>query len=419
MKKFCLFLSLCILFTCCATPIQAQAQELPVVNIRYAANAVLSQSIPVEAVITLDHFGQEISFDALLRLNDESMDEAEKSLPQKSLYISNDTSRFILYNDGIDALYTKVTSAVCCSLIAQGPLSLPVCAQEPVEVYLNDEYWGLYTRRESIADAIARFEGLDSTALLNIANCNYYTINGDASGLKEIFQRIKSLDLSQEENRQILNTLIDTESFLNWMAVQSFFGTPNLLSEVFFYQVEEGPWKCAAGDFSYALFTAKSNAISKLVSEEDKLFYWDDTAMLADKMLKEPGYRDAFLSKLGTLYKALPVTLMQTTVDNEHNRIASALTNHMNRWANEFIQSMSSEFDYPVSNEQEALLFQQYRVHLLRDKTLVQRPWYLYNSVQQEMKLSDEEMMFYFGSSKPELPEVPDDTWQTYKEVKH
>ena len=302
---------------------------------------------------------------------------------------------------------------MCCNLMAQGPLAVPVRAQEPVEVYLNDEYWGLYTRREAIEDAIARFEGLEDIGTLNVADTNQNTVFGDASGLSEAFQRIEALDLSREEDQQTLNELLDTESFLNWMAVNAYFGTSNLYHEVFFYQMGEGPWKCATGDFAYAFFAASDNSIGRLVKQDQAN---SGASLLASRMLQEPVYRDGLLARLGALYQALPTPVMQAAVDAESARIASVLPAHMDRWSGEFSQAMGDEYAYPPADAQEALRFQQYRVYRLRDKTLVQRPWYLYDSVQRELKIADEDMARYFGSA-PELPEVPDDTWEEYKAV--
>lgn len=411
MKKFGLFALLVCLFI---LPALAQEQSLPVIRITYAADASLSQEEAVGAQVTVTRSGQETSFDAQLRLHGTAFDMTEAALPQKSLRVDSDNARFILYNDGGDALYTKVISAVCGSLTAQGPVAVPVRAQEPVEVYLNGEYWGLYTQREVIEDAIARFEGLDDAAALNVADARRQAVCGDASGLTEAFQRIKALDLSREEDRQTLSELMDTESFLNWMAVNLYFGTADLYGEIFFYQLGEGPWKCAAGDFAYALFTASDNSIARVAQQDEAQPPKSVTAILAGRMLREPVYRDALLTKLGALYQALTVPVMQAAADVENARIASALPAHTERWASAFAQTLDAGYDYPA-DAREALLFQSYRVYRLRDKTLARRPWYLYDSVQRELKASDEDMAHYFGGARPELPKVPDDTWEEYK----
>lgn len=396
-----------------ALPGMAEEASLPAICITYAADAELSQEEAVEAQVVLADAGEETSLEAQLRLHDSTLDVVETALPQKSLRVDGGETRFILYNDGNDAIYTKIISAVCGNLIAQGPVAVPVRAQEPVEVYRNGEYWGLYTRREVIEDAIVRFEGLADTAGLKVADVNRKAVCGDVTGLTEAFQSIKELDLSLEEDRQTLEELLDTESFLNWLAVNAYFGTADLYGEIYFYQIDEGPWKCAAGDFAYALITASDNSLGRVANQDEAQPSLGETARLAGKMLKVSEYRDAFLTKLGALYQALPVEVMQAAVDTENARIAAVLPAHTARWADAFAQALGDAYSYPA-DAQEAELFQQYRVYRLRDKTLVQRPWYLYDSVQRELEVTDEDMTRYFGS-KPELPEVPDDTWEEYK----
>ena len=413
MNKTKLFVLLGCLISLLALPGMAEEASLPAICITYAADAELSQEEAVEAQVVLADAGEETSLEAQLRLHDSTLDVVETALPQKSLRVDGGETRFILYNDGNDAIYTKIISAVCGNLIAQGPVAVPVRAQEPVEVYRYGEYWGLYTRREVIEDAIVRFEGLADTAGLKVADVNRKAVCGDVTGLTEAFQSIKELDLSLEEDRQTLEELLDTESFLNWLAVNAYFGTADLYGEIYFYQIDEGPWKCAAGDFAYALITASDNSLGRVANQDEAQPSLGETARLAGKMLKVSEYRDAFLTKLGALYQALPVEVMQAAVDTENARIAAVLPAHTARWADAFAQALGDAYSYPA-DAQEAELFQQYRVYRLRDKTLVQRPWYLYDSVQRELEVTDEDMTRYFGS-KPELPEVPDDTWEEYK----
>lgn len=413
MNKTKLFVLLGCLISLLALPGMAEEASLPAICITYAADAELSQEEAVEAQVVLADAGEETSLEAQLRLHDSTLDVVETALPQKNLRVDGGETRFILYNDGNDAIYTKIISAVCGNLIAQGPVAVPVRAQEPVEVYRNGEYWGLYTRREVIEDAIVRFEGLADTAGLKVADVNRKAVCGDVTGLTEAFQSIKELDLSLEEDRQTLEELLDTESFLNWLAVNAYFGTADLYGEIYFYQIDEGPWKCAAGDFAYALITASDNSLGRVANQDEAQPSLGETARLAGKMLKVSEYRDAFLTKLGALYQALPVEVMQAAVDTENARIAAVLPAHTARWADAFAQALGDAYSYPA-DAQEAELFQQYRVYRLRDKTLVQRPWYLYDSVQRELEVTDEDMTRYFGS-KPELPEVPDDTWEEYK----
>ncbi len=411
MNKWSFFAVLCCILLLCALPAMAQEEQtLPVITITYASDASLSRETAVDAQITVTEDGLENSFQAKLRLNDIALDATERALPQQSLYIEGAETRFVLYNDGGDALRTKLLSTACSGLVAQGPVAVPVRMQEPVEVYINGEYVGLYSRREDIADAIARFEGLDSTDGLNVTDTNANSaFCGDASGIAGALQQIKSLNLSLEADRQTLDTLLDTESFLNWLAVNAYFGNINMNSDIIFYQIEDGPVKCAMGDFAFALMFASHNPYTSLETVS-----FQPVSVLENMLLNRPEYRNAFLTKLGALYQALPTQVICQAVDDANAKIASALLRHMERWADAFIRALGENV-YLVSNAQEALLYQQYSVYRLEEKTLVRQPWYIYDLTQTALDVSDEDMLRYFGSAKPELPDVPTDTWDTYK----
>ena len=305
MKRNCLYTLLCCLLCLWVLPAAAQETDLPAVYITCEADAVLTTENAVPAQVTLAYPEGETTFAAALRLNDPASDAAEGSLPQKSLRIDGEEYRFILYNDGNDAIGTKLMNAVCCRLIGQSPVASPVRAQEPVNVYLNGEYWGLYTKREMIEDAVARFENLPDTTQLSVAKFDGQPVLGDASGVAALYGKSQTLDLSLAEGQHTLSELLDTDSFLDWMAVNTYLGNANLHGELYLYRVGEGPWKCATGDFAHALAGASDNSIARLVKNENTRFSWGKAAELADRMLQQPVYRDGFLARMGALYQAL------------------------------------------------------------------------------------------------------------------
>ena len=411
MKKASLLSILCCLLLLCTLPALAEEQSLPVITITYAADAALSHEETVDAQVTVSEGGQESTFQAKLQLNKTALDLVEKDLPQQSLHIESENECFVLYNDSYDALRTKLLGTVFSGLLAQSPAAVPVRAQEPVEVYVNGDYRGLYSRREDIAAAIARFEGLDSTDTLHVSDVNKKAFCGDTSGIFKALQQIKQLDLSLEADRQALNALLDTESYLNWLAANIFVGNANMYSDIIYYQVGEGPVKCAMGDFAWTMLQASSDPYASL---NTVYLDADYVLMIEKKLLSQPEYRDAFLAKLGALYQALPAQTMQEAVDAASARIAAALPRHMERWADEFIQALGGD-SYPAANAQEALLYQHYCVSRLRDKTLVRRPWYLYDQTQNALEVSDADMLRYFGSARPALIDVPSDSWDDYK----
>lgn len=415
LKRTCLLLMVCCLLLLCITTATAQEQSLTEIRITYDAGKTIASDVAVDAQVTLVQAGQETVCDAGLLLSDAAADAAEAALPQKSLRLEGDGVQLLLFNDGGDALRTKLIGVLCCELIRQSPIATPVCAQEPVVVSLNGEYQGLYTKHEAIADAIARFENLSDTAQLAIADASQKAVCGDVSGLAELFRWVETADFTLEENLQTLNGFLDTDSFLNWMAVNTYFGNGNLYAELYFYRNGSEPWKCATGNFTYSLQTAADHSAGRLVIEEGTQNHWGKAAELADKLLRVPVYRDAFLYRMGALYQALPAEVMQAALDAADARIAAALPAHMDKWAEAFAGAMAADYGYPAANSAEAQLYRNYCLARLREKTLVLRPYYVYDSVQRALEVSDAEMEKWFGCAKPELPQTPDMNWETYK----
>ncbi|MBQ8136856.1 MAG: CotH kinase family protein [Clostridia bacterium] len=407
MKRIGLIIAICLFFCFCAMPALTEDQALPVIRVSFPKDARLSVTESVDAQVSIDGEG---AFDAKLWLSGGHMDVAEIALPQKSLRIEGENTGFVLYNGGTDGLYTRVISQVCCDLIDACSLPIAVRMQAPVEVYLNGEYAGLYTRRERIQDAVARFEGLTGDANVNVADASGAALWGK-DGFKTVLKQLLTVDFSDAEAFERTQTLFDTESFLNCLAVNTYFGNSNFYGSFFFYQVGDGPWKCAVGDLAFAFFSARDDSMNRILSLKGR----GDLLSLTEKLLSAPTLREAFLEKLGTIYQALPTQVMQAAVDAENARIAAALPSHMRRWAAKFSVTLKNDFDYPAETAEDALKFQRYRIYRLRDKTMVQRPWYLYDSVQRALQVSDEDMLRFFGSQKGELPEVPGDGWPEYQ----
>ncbi len=409
-SRFCILLfSIIVLYM---FPSFASEDGLSVIRIINAPEKVLIQDQDVPVKVQVDETN---TFEAVLRQYSGSNDIIESSLPQKSLEIESEEVCFTLYNDGYDARNTKIVSTVCCSLIEQSGMAVPLRMQEPVIVYLNDAYWGLYTRREHIEDAIARFEKVDDTANINVADANCHIVFGETSELEADIMVLKSLDLSSEEDREIQQNLWDAESFLKCLAINAYFGNSNLYGSVFLYQINGGPWKCAMGDFTYSFGSSQDNSIARYVSYENGSTPTGNIAVIAERLLKVPVYREMFLNQMGKLYQILTVPLMQNCVDEAKMRIAEALPKQDERWASDFILVNDGDTRFPANDVSEAKIFHSYCVFRLRDKTIPRRPWYIYDSVQRELQVSDEDMNYYFGSAKPSLPEVPTDDWASYK----
>ena len=297
----------------------------------------------------------------------------------------------LLRNSGGDCLYTRVADGVQQRLIEKyTDTNLLTLAWRPAEVYLNGEYWGIYNIRESLdAHTICRYEQIsddiaDSITILQISG---FAEQGNASEFKTMQTKIKnSIPAENTDDLTYLEQEIDIDSFLDWLAVEIYFGNSDYGTGRF-YKVPGGKWKCLIQNLDYGLFLSDYNAVSKYLKNEktDNIIF--------RKILEVDQYRKLFLTKLGKLYKALTTEVMQNELDACVAWIEPGMKAHLERWAP--YNDGTIVLDAP-SDPEKAWDYWKQRIDRMRNGTMVKRPWNVYLHTQEFFGLTNQEMAEYF-----------------------
>jgi len=119
------------------------------------------------------------------------------------------------------------------------------------------------------------------------------------------------------------------------------------------------------------------------------------------KVLSVPKYKDMFLRKLGHILQTFTTEYMEAVLNQCIAEIEPELNMHFARWAEEHDQMVMSE--WPTTPDA-AYRYWETRINRLRN-TLKKRPNLLWGMIQEQFKLSDAQMLEYFGPQ----PEMPDD----------
>ncbi len=417
MKRARLFIPVLLLVCLICSFALADEQGVPAVRITLDEDQGLSQSEPIEAEVIMIKQGEENVLKGMLHLGISSFDFVEINLPQYSYRFDSEDISFVLFNDGNDAVRTKIMHVFVNDLLAQSTVPMAVPYGEPVEVYINDEYQGLYTLLETMETAIARFEGTEDPAMINIADCNGKSVFGNISDLTEINRCIRELNLAVDEDRQILSGYIDVDSLLNWMAVNVYIGNTSVYESVCIYNVDNGLLKFATNHFSYAFCAWSDNSISRMEKGTQVPCSGLDLRNLTSVILQEPFYRDIFLTKLGALYHDLTIPMMQETAGHAYARIETTLPAHTERWADETIRTLSDvNYHLVPVNADEFILYYRFRTETLKDTTIVNRPWYLYESIKTAWAMTDEELESYLGEVEHMESTDELDNWDVWRE---
>ena len=297
----------------------------------------------------------------------------------------------LLRNSGGDCLYTRVADGVQQRLIEKyTDTNLLTLAWRPAEVYLNGEYWGIYNIRESLdAHTICRYEQIsddiaDSITILQISG---FAEQGNASEFKTMQTKIKnSIPAENTDDLTYLEQEIDIDSFLDWLAVEIYFGNSDYGTGRF-YKVPGGKWKCLIQNLDYGLFLSDYNAVSNYLKNENT------DNIIFRKILEVDQYRKLFLTKLGKLYKALTTEVMQNELDACVAWIEPGMKAHLERWAP--YNDGTIVLDAP-SDSEKAWDYWKQRIDRMRNGTMVKRPWNVYLHTQEFFGLTNQEMAEYF-----------------------
>ena len=188
---------------------------------------------------------------------------------------------------------------------------------------------------------------------------------------------------------------IDIDSFLDWFAVEMYFGNADIGTGRI-YKVPGGKWKCLVQDLDYGLFLSDYNAVSNYLKEEG-MGEQEINNTIFRKILEVDQYRKSFLTKLGKLYKALTTEVMQNELDACVAWIEPGMMAHLERWAPYYDKNVILEVP---TDPEKAWTYWQNRVNRLRN-VMHKRPTMLYKFIQDYFQMSDTEMDAYFPSDIP------------------
>ena len=314
---------------------------------------------------------------------------------------------FTLRNSGNDNVWTRVADGVQTRLVDKYvDAHILTLAWRPVAVYLNGTYWGHYNMRErKDRFSIAQFEGLDmeDTATLDnitILRAGWEVVQGSNKEYRAMLNEIKQLRPNQNpDDLQYLYDHIDVDSYLDWFSIKMFFGDSDPGNIMFYKLPGEGQkWKCLLFDMDYGLFNADFNSPWSYMKEQG-MGQQKINNTIFRKLLESDEIRDKFFIKLGRILQTLTTDVMIAQLDECTAEIYPELMRHYSRWA-EF-KEPTINVDSPTSADG-YMRYWQSRVDRMKN-TMRKRPYYLWQFIQEQWKLSNDQMLYYFGEQPANL----------------
>lgn len=132
--------------------------------------------------------------------------------------------KITLSNGGGDCPYLHFRDALIQELAQDGGLSMDYMGTEPCIVFIDGEFWGFYLMREKVdGDYIEAHYGIDKDNAVVIKNGSIEEgTEADATEFDDFCNWAEAADLTNEANYQKVCDTIDIESFMDYVAVETY-----------------------------------------------------------------------------------------------------------------------------------------------------------------------------------------------------
>lgn len=293
---------------------------------------------------------QALSFDAGIKIfGGFSRDDPQKSLAihlrkkygteeiNYPLFEGNEVTSFkhlLLHTSGQDAYMTKIRDAFIHKAV-KDVIDIEVMDSRPCVVYINGEYWGLYTIREKVnEDYLASHQGVDPDQV-DMLVYNGTVMAGSNEAYKALVYFAATHDLRIQENYEYVASQVDIENLIDYLVIQSYFGNTDSGNIKFWRDQNDGKWRWFLYDMDWALFmsTYEWNNIAQIFNPDGMGFDdWIDTTLHVS-LMKNDQFKDEFIKRYALyMNKYFSPARLLPIYDAMIEEIASEMPRHRARW---------------------------------------------------------------------------------------
>ncbi len=273
-------------------------------------------------------------------------------------------------------------------LIAQG--------YRPVDVYVNDTYYGIYFIREKINAAfVADHDDAPKDSVSVVESMSMLHTGTSWQGVRILWQYIADHDLTVKANYEHVASQIDLESVADYYILQAWScNTDSTNMRVYKSTADDGKWRMLPYDLdtTFSRFTSDygKGAVKSMLSGSNKgaVSGLGSFNMMIVKLLKNPDFRALFFSRLAYLVENdLATENVLPKFEKIYGEIAHDMEYNIPLWKN------SKKASYHKTVKQWNDYCDKARTYWLCDKRLE----VLVDEFISVVKLTDDEVRAYMG----------------------
>lgn len=196
---------------------------------------------------------------------------------------------------------------------------------QPAILYLNGEYWGIYTIRDRINEIhLAEKFNLESDEIeiWDWYNQHFYNM----------IDYIENNDLSEEANYNYISQQMDIDNFIDYMIAQIYFKNqdwPANNNEFWRPLKEDGKWRWIFFDLDAAIPNRQDDMLKKIIDSEAD----NRTPLIFRSLLENKSFKENFVNRyLYLIENEFSSFNMLTILDEIKSTYDLHIQDHINRW---------------------------------------------------------------------------------------
>lgn len=262
-------------------------------------------------------------------------------------------SNLVIRNSGNDWEYTCFRDVMMTALVSD---LVDVQAYQPVILFINGEYWGIYNLREIVnAEYIESRYDVDKKDLTMIALTNgievYEGEEEDIEDYNAFYDYVDTHDLSDDLHYQHVINQIDVDNYLNYYVSQLFYNNtdwPGNNVKLWRKDIEgvdntapighDGKWRYVLydTDFGFGLYEGTSSINSLINATTPYGSDWPnppESTLVFRKLLENENFRELFVTRTTDLLNTRfsPANLSET-IDYYVDLYKPEIEENINRW---------------------------------------------------------------------------------------
>lgn len=151
---------------------------------------------------------------------------------------NNKYKHLIIRNSSSDAYHTRFRDVLSTQLSKN--LDIDIQEFQPVNLFVNGEFWGVYNLRERIGQHYLKYNFGAEIEESNLLQGLYTADHGSNESYKKLLSFIKKNNLKNEKNLDSLNSMMDIRNFINYQVAQIYLSNKDYMGNIRFWQPKNG-----------------------------------------------------------------------------------------------------------------------------------------------------------------------------------